>query len=277
MAVLLCLSFAFRSGQALADEPASINGPDPGAQPAEAAFRQAIAQYTAGNLAGALDSMRQSYRLSQRFELLYNIARIESELGDCAASIADYRSYVDRVPQGRYRDDAERASRELEEHCSVGAPSAAAAKPVVDAAVAAPVVPPVAEPPVAGATESKGSGADAGSSSYWTTTRWIGWSLVATSTLAGAGALYFDMAGVDARDKLQDGANRHVAGGPPADLSLRDTQHRDQRWAVALAITGGAALTGGVALILFAPKATRATALLRIEPGLFGAQFSQRF
>ena len=47
--------------------------------------------------------MLESYRLSKRAELLYNIGKIQSALGECALALTAYRDYLEQVPDGRYR------------------------------------------------------------------------------------------------------------------------------------------------------------------------------
>ncbi|MEP7052672.1 MAG: hypothetical protein ABJB12_20050, partial [Pseudomonadota bacterium] len=83
------------------------------------AYQQAQLKYARHDLVGALESMRESYRLCKRPELLYNLAMLERELHDCSSALADYKSYLQQVPEGRYRDVAEQASVELRQQCPV--------------------------------------------------------------------------------------------------------------------------------------------------------------
>jgi hypothetical protein len=240
--------------------------------------------YDSGDLPGALASMRESYRLSQRAELLYNIARLEGELGDCAASLTDYRLYVRQVPDGRYRSEADQATRELSQRCPDAPPTPASAPPsetTAGASVKPPVVPPASqtvEPPKP-ASPAPSSRPQPASPTYWTAPRWIGWSLVAASAVAGASALYFRAGAVDARSNFQTSVNNAKKGGPLPDSSLRDRQHERDHWAVALGVTGGALLAGGVLALLLAPTPAtpNTTAGLYIEPGLLGACLSHSF
>src|SRR6187402_863673 len=138
-------SFLVSSGHALADDAPTQAGPAAAAndaplgdaaegslakaspeQAAAIAYQQALASYSQGDLAAALDSMRRSYQLSKRAELLYNLAQLEEELKACSDSLADYRRYLELVPQGRYREAAERACVRLEPQCP---PPAAATAP----------------------------------------------------------------------------------------------------------------------------------------------------
>lgn len=252
---------------------------------AATAYREALASYGAGDLQGALDRMRESYRLSQRSELLYNIARLEAELGDCAASLSNYREYVRQVPEGQYRAAADQASRELEGRCPDVAPASPPTNPP-PANQGAPVVAPPpttsaapVRPPI-GAVEQPKQTPKESPHSYWTPPRLIGWSLVAGGTAAGLGALYFTVAAVGTHDTLQDQVIAQYRGGPEADLTLQGRQHREQGWAQALAVTSGALLVGGILVLVLSPgpqTASLRTASLSLEPGLLGARLSGSF
>jgi hypothetical protein len=264
----------------LPHRPALAQAASEESQAAATAYRQALARYAAGDLEGALASMRESHRLSQRAELLYNIARLESELGNCPASLADYRRYVLEVPQGRYRSDADQATRLLEQQCPDAAPEP---KPAGAPVAAEPRVEP--PPPPSGAQvvdqpkHSAAEPAKAAPQTYWTTHRWIGWSLVAAGTVAGVGAVYFTTQAIDARDAFQTNVDAAIAGGR-LDRSLEDRQHRDQNWSYALYAAGGALLASGVVMLVLAPaQPSRATttASVHFEPGFLGARISQSF
>jgi len=246
------------------------------------AYQQALRFYEAGNLTAALASMRESHRLSARPELLYNIARLEKELGDCAPALAHYREYVSRAPEGQYRADASRAIEELAASCPQ---TNAGAEPTAAAAVAAPPATssrspaPPTEPPAALPPKSQEPDS-APPSPYWTTQRWAGWSMIAAGALTEAGALGFLTAAIHERDRLQDSVDRARAGGSTVNLSLRDDQHRDQHLAQLLGVTGGALVVGGTLLLLLAPERSQRTqpsAALHIQPGLVSASLSGSF
>ncbi len=114
---LLWTSFLLSSGNALAEhepgqpEQAATAEAKAGAQPGDAppnalakesperaaaiAYQQALSSYSQGNVAAALSSMRISYQLSKRAELLYNLAQLEEELNACRDSLEDYRRYLE--------------------------------------------------------------------------------------------------------------------------------------------------------------------------------------
>lgn len=232
---------------------------------AAAAYQQALASYAEGNIAGALASMRQSYQLSQRAELLYNLAELEEELNACSDSFADYRRYLERVPNGRYRETALRASARLEKEC----PPPAASSPT-SASTPGPA------PPATDDSAAKPVPAEPTQAAYWTAPRVISWSAIATGALAGVGALYFQWQAIQAKSDLQ----QDVDNGPPLDTSLATRQHRCNHTAIALAITGGAMVAGG-ALVLLLDSAghepNSRSARVYAAPGLVGAYFSQGF
>lgn len=273
----VCL--ALFAGPALADPTASrsesTTGSTTEAPSAEragsAAYRQALALYEAGDLPGALEQMRKSYQLSQRPELLYNIARIEGELGDCQASLSSYRRYVELVPGGRYREAAERATRELSATCSA----------VTDAALAAPTPEPAPQPaaPAPPPSPIQPLHPPAPSSTpYWTTSRWLGWSGIVAGTAAGLGAVYFTTRAVDARDRLQASVDRAVQGKGEADLDLLEQQRRNESRARVLTVVGGALAVSGVLILILTPReSTAPSATVSVNADVVRLQVSRRF
>jgi hypothetical protein len=234
---------------------------------AEAAFTRAGDQYAKGDLVAAHASMAESYRLSQRPELLYNLAMLERELGQCPQALDHYDKYLQLVPQGRYREAASDARAELSLEC----PTKSTPIP------AAPTLPPAPAPTVATvATADQPSPAP--EASYWTVPRVAGWSAIAVGALAGGGTLYFTMAAVSARNDYQRSVDAQVRGGPMRDMSLEARQHRDQNVARVLAVSGSALLAGGVLLLVLSPSTHEdRTAAIHIEPGSVQACFTQRF
>jgi hypothetical protein len=233
------------------------------------AYQTALECYAKGDLAGALDSMRESYQLSQRAELLYNLAQLEEELKACPDSLADYLRYLELVPRGRYRDSAEQARARLELACP---PPAAAPTPATTV-----VALPDRESNDHRAAEPAASPEQ---SSYWTAPRAIGWSAIATGTLAGIGALYFQLEAIQAKSEFQQSVDRAQTGGPPPDYSLQDEQHRNNHLAIAFGITGGAMVAGGALLLLLDPgqhEQRSRSACLYALPGLAFACYAQHF
>jgi tetratricopeptide (TPR) repeat protein len=123
----LLVSVALGEKDALAVEAAAGAGSNPAsptaiAERAEAAYDRSIALYSAGDKTGALAAMQESYRLLGHPDLLYNIARLERELGQCWVALGDYRVYIGLVPTGEYRASALEAERDLNRTCG-GAPA----------------------------------------------------------------------------------------------------------------------------------------------------------
>jgi tetratricopeptide (TPR) repeat protein len=258
--VVILLVFTSATARAADDDPAAL------------AYQRALSRYAAGDIQGALTDMNDSLRLSGRWELLYNIARLQDELGRCPDALASYREYLGRVPDGQYRAAAAQASDALEARCppaeeqpelalaatgvATDAATSAAlaatmgpATPAVEPAPPAPLPPPVAPPRAVPPPDASGS-----------TQRWLGWSAIGAGGVAGVAAIYFTVSAHDARSAYARSVKREEDGGPVSDESLRDRQHRDTRWAQVLAVTGGALLGGGVVLLVLSGRKQPASA-----------------
>ena len=257
---------AFQSGVARGADEVS---PAADAAAQEAYLRAELA-YRDKDLPGALRDMEEAYRLSQRPDLLYNLARIEDELGQCEPARVHYQAYLERVPQGEAREDAKVANERLETRCGpVPAAPESAPPPVV-------APPPPGPPPVLVPARSS---APLPPPHDGSTQRWLGWSLVAGGVVAGVGAAFFLDAAIDSRNALQASVNAQVAGGPRYDPGLRDDQHGHERTARALGVSSAALLVGGAVVVLLAPKDSGAgrRAALQLEPGLYAATYGQSF
>src|SRR6478736_37940 len=231
-------------------------------QLAAVAYQKAVASYANGDLTGALDSMRESYQLSKRAELLYNLAQLEEELKACSDALTDYGRYLELVPNGRYRESAKQARVRLEQECAPQTPAPPSPAPLTHD-------PPPAERAVVPEQTS-----------YWTAARIIGWSTVSIGTLAGAGAIYLQLEAVQARNELQQSIDNANAGGPAVDMALQDRMHRYNHAAIGLGITSGAMIASGALVLLLDPgKAEQRahSASLYALPGLVGATYAQCF
>ena len=238
------------------------------AEQAAAEYQRALASYAKGDLPAALAGMRESYRLSKRPELLYNLARLYDELAACQEALENYRQYLELVPLGNYRVEAERARSALELRCP---------PPAVGPALATPVVAPVESSRVREASNQPSALQATG---YWTAPRVLGWSAIATGALASLGAVYFTVEAVRARNEFQTSVDDNLRGGPNFDVTIRDRQHRDQTIARVLAVAGGAFVAGGALTLLLAPRSAApgpASARILVEPGFVGASYSSRF
>lgn len=244
------------------------------ADPAELAYQRALSLYGAGDLHGALSSMRESHRLSGSPELFYNLARLEDEIGDCPASAADYRHYLQLVPNGHYRAQAEQASARLAQSCASpqpAPPQVSAPSPAAEPTRPPRVVSLRRDQPQRSAVDRSRSGPG----------RILGWSAVAAGGLAGASAIYFLASAVDARARFRTSMEREVSGVRYAtNFALQDEQHRDQRWAQVLAVTGGALVGTGVLLLTLggrSPASAEVTAGVWVSPGHMSAQLASHF
>ena len=249
---------------------------------AAAAFQRAVQQHAAGDLQGARDSMLESYRLSNRAELLYNIGKIQAELGECSLALTAYRDYLEQVPEGRYRVEATQARTELEAQCASADASAALAPTTLLAAPAdASGAPVVSEQPIATSTAGSQPKQDTAtpSSNRASTVRWIGWSAVAAGTLAAGGAVYFTARAYDARDRF-DTQVHSIRREQDIDWTIQNEQHAHQRWAKILGATGGVLVVAGTLTLLFGPKNTPPAGTrvgLQVLPGSVGASYAATF
>jgi hypothetical protein len=241
------------------------------------AYREALELHEAGDLKGSLRKMQEAHQLSQRAELFYNIARIEGELGDCRASLADYRRYLELVPEGRYRSVAEDASSRLSVECpDPAAPGPAAAAAMVPASQPAPA------PPASERADSATAARPSEPAPYWTPPRIIGWSAVAAGAVAGATAVLFTLSAHDARDRYKQSVDHAYSTGNPADIdrSFETEYQREARWARALGITSGVLAAGGILVLILTPSSqggNATTARLYLQPGLLAATYAQAF
>jgi tetratricopeptide (TPR) repeat protein len=229
---------------------------------AAAAYESALASYAKGDVYLALSTMRESYRLSQKSELLFNLAQLEDELNACSDALADYTRYLELAPNGNYRGTAAEAQQRLERLCPPPAPASTSVSES-----------PPPKPREATDGEAKRPG-------YWTTSRAIGWSAIAAGTVTGALAAYFQLEAIQAKNEFQQSVDDAVAGGSALDMSLQDRQHHYNDMAIAFGIAGGAMVAGGAIVLLIDPgkpvQQTRSANLYAV-PGLVGASYTQRF
>ena len=89
---------------------------------AEAAYDGALRAYSSGDKRRALALMSKAYSLAPHSELLFNMARLERELGDCKGALATYRRYVAAATDEPSQVEAARAVRELDARCGESPP-----------------------------------------------------------------------------------------------------------------------------------------------------------
>jgi tetratricopeptide (TPR) repeat protein len=96
-------------------------------QQARAIFEAGRTAYEAGRFEQALRYFDESYELSQRPALLFNIASAADRLQMNERALASYRAYLEAVPDANNRELAESRIRFLERATTVATPAEAAA------------------------------------------------------------------------------------------------------------------------------------------------------
>jgi hypothetical protein len=227
--------------------PNDVRGPEAtgeGATPAERAYNRSIAAYAAGDKANALAEMKESYRLSSHPELLYNIAKLERELGHCEGSLAAYRRYLKNSHEGEYHANAVNAERELAKQCDTPVP---------------------AEAP-----------------SYWTTPRILGWSAIGVAAVASGAAIYFkvsaDAAESDVQRAVALGVQDHSVWTAQNSAREQDASST-QTAAVVSTVIAATFATGGVLLLMLPGRSERPPPTVSFvpQPGGGFAGYMQRF
>ncbi len=98
--------------------PAPVPGPAPAAgsnaAAADAKIASAKAHFAKAEMGAALADLAEAYHLDPRPDLLYAMAQIEIELGDCGGAIAHYKAYLATNPSQKARDAAEKSKAACE-------------------------------------------------------------------------------------------------------------------------------------------------------------------
>ncbi len=84
---------------------------------AAAAYDRAMDLYGKGDKASALQSMSEAYALSPHVELVYDLAKLENELGRCRDALGHYRQYLREANGGAMAETATRAAHSLQARC----------------------------------------------------------------------------------------------------------------------------------------------------------------
>lgn len=223
---------------------------------AEELFGTADVRYAAGDVAGALAAMEESYALSRSPELLFNLGQLNRELERCREALAYYRQYLKEMPGGSGAQDARAAVGALAPQCET--PPPAAAVPVLArTATAAPPVAQLDHPPAR--------------DHYWSPWRITGWSAILAGAGLGAGALYFTLR----TDRLEDQAEAKGNHDP----EIWKSGERSETVARAMAVLAASATVGGALLLWVGhqnPTTARAVSLGVRADGL-STSWSLRF
>jgi hypothetical protein len=95
----------------------STAAPPSAEQRAAAAYDRAIDAYGRGDKESALRLMSEAYTLSPHVELVYDMAKLENELGHCRDALKHYRQYLHEAHGGVMADTAASATRTLQARC----------------------------------------------------------------------------------------------------------------------------------------------------------------
>jgi hypothetical protein len=115
--------------------------PSSNAAAADAKIKSATAHYTNAEMGAALADLAEAYHLDPRPDLLYAMAHIEVELGDCTGAVAHLKQYLGTNPTAAAREAAEKAKAACEQ--KLGITNVA---PKADDKPATPVAPTPIEP-----------------------------------------------------------------------------------------------------------------------------------
>lgn len=123
--VLFGLTVFALAGRSSADETKTVPRPEPSAEQRGAdAYDRAIDAYARGDKQSALRLMAEAYAASPHIELVYDMAKLEKELGRCRDALEHYRQYLKEASGGVMTNTASSSVRELQARCGTDAPKA---------------------------------------------------------------------------------------------------------------------------------------------------------
>jgi tetratricopeptide (TPR) repeat protein len=197
---------------------------------------EAAQLYEQADLAGALAKLEQAYEQSKRPDILFGIARIHVDRGNCAKAIDVYRAFLESKPKPGPRSTQVATQKIAECQKILATAEPPKPEPVPEPA---PVPAPVVEPP----RREQPPAAPRVVLRPWYTD--VVGDVLVIGGLAGlgVGAYLFTAAGSDV-----DAANAGGAGGVTAAeyIALRDRADRRYMYATIGAGVGGALLIGGI-------------------------------
>jgi len=115
-AVMLALAGSRAFAQA---QPTPVPAPSGNVAAADAKIASAKDHYAKAEFGASLADLAEAYHLDPRPDLLYAMAQIEVELGDCAGAIAHYKQYLGTNPSQKARDAAEKSKAACEEKLGI--------------------------------------------------------------------------------------------------------------------------------------------------------------
>jgi tetratricopeptide (TPR) repeat protein len=239
-ATILTLWLAFHASPGIAAEPPSggvVASPAQGtnagpcSDDVDQQYAAARERYEAGDLADAIRIFEQCYVATDDANLLFNLAQLYRELGDCPKAVNHYQQYIDQEPNGERSADAKQHADALRRQCVPTPPEPRTPD----------LPPPVTSPPPQ-------------HTNYWQP---IGWIAVGVSAVATAGMVY---ASVEANHAKRDVERmRDSDSFAYRDLMSRyDDFYAYYNWAFALGAT--AVVTAGFGAYALGVAAPRARA-----------------
>jgi len=199
---------------AVLGNPAKVRG-----QSSWAAAREVVAQarqaYEAGRKQEAIEGYKRAYELSGETSLLFRLGELNREIGQDVVALRFYRSYSGRDPNGKYREAADRAARELESKLSRPGRARAAAPPPAPAPPLAPAPPPAS--PAAPAVDLSAT-ATPPSQPAPPLPRWLPWAGLGATLALGAGAVVTGLGASQRYDDLLRTCGGTGEGCPKADI-----------------------------------------------------------
>lgn len=207
--------------------------------------------YAAGDLPGSLRILRECYEVTRATNLLFNIAQLHRELGECSDAVEHYQRYITESPDGARVADAKQYLDVLTAQCpptraTEPTPASRAQKPLQAASASgsnsARLPPPI--PVDSGAPAFR----------HW---NMVGWAALGVGALATAGSVY---ARVEMAHAYGDTEDANEEGDRRSAEKFREDWYRNRRWAFGLGAAAVVSVGFGVyALLIAAPSEGRPT------------------
>ncbi len=225
---MLGLCFVLVATPALADDKAQ----------AKKLYDEGLRHFQVAEYSQAIDAWKQSYLLSKKPLLLFNIGQAYRLSGDCTQATTFYENYQEAEPNPKNQD-------ELDEAVAACKDKVVDTKPVEPPPVETKPVEtkPVETAPVTPVAAVRPPPPPPAPSHHHHRTLAIG--LTVAGGVLEAGAVYFAL---DGRAKAN--AIEKATTWDPQTKDLQATGQRDNKLAIGLGIAGGAALVAGVILVV---------------------------
>jgi tetratricopeptide (TPR) repeat protein len=226
---MLGLALVVAATPAIADDKAK----------AKALYDEGLRHYQVAEYPQAIDAWKQSYLLSKKPLLLFNIGQAYRLSGDCKQAMTFYDNYQDAEPKPKNQDELDQAVAVCKTQLDKPAPTPAVS--TTQPAEQAPVEPKPVEPV---ATEPPHTAPPPELVAHHGH-RKLGLVLAAAGVALEGGAIYFALDGKSKGDDVADATawNQHTK-------DLQSAGQRDNKLAIGLGVVGAAALVTGVVFIV---------------------------